>query len=121
MKAKMAEKGFNWKTSWKARCCVAVLDFNDEGWKLQASADNGFEELDERLLAQAEQEELQRRRRNEARREEEVQKAERIRRGVAKQERKARTTAAARQKQLAHVDPHVYELDSNDENESDGT
>jgi hypothetical protein len=37
MKAKMASKGISWKTSWKARVCVAILNFNTgHKWKIDA-------------------------------------------------------------------------------------
>jgi hypothetical protein len=120
IKAKCAEKGFNWKTTWKARCCVAILDFNGEGWKLHDYEDNGFEPLDYELWEAIHREEHAKLIRDVRRRHEEYEKAERARRWERKLEQSMQTAAATRKKQLGHRDPgpidlHIrYELDEED-------
>jgi hypothetical protein len=46
MKAKLADKGYAWKGSWKARCAVAILNINEgHQWKLRLYEECGFPTL----------------------------------------------------------------------------
>jgi hypothetical protein len=46
MKAPIADKNCTWQKSWRARCAIAVLDFNKEGnWQLQLCGQLGFPAL----------------------------------------------------------------------------
>jgi hypothetical protein len=57
LKAKTAEKSFNWKTTWKARCCVALLNWNEgDSWKLEMYQALGFPELAPEIIGLLEKE-----------------------------------------------------------------
>jgi hypothetical protein len=112
IKAKSAEKTFNWKSTWKARCCVAILDFNDPCWKLDDYKRKGFELLDQEVLRSIRAENAARIRRREVRCEPEAQKRERTRRWTRKQELSSRRAAAIRRAELGHVESQAHEVAS---------
>jgi len=52
MKAKFADNNFNWEVSWKARYCLALLDWNEGiGWKIEMYNELGFPSLGRHLVA----------------------------------------------------------------------
>jgi hypothetical protein len=49
LKARTTLKKYDWKYSWKPRCAVAVLSFNeDHEWAVELSVRLGFPELSEK-------------------------------------------------------------------------
>ena len=59
MAAKLANKAISWRTSWEARVCVAILNFNEgHSWKLRVfdhlAAMFGWRDLPERCRARLE-------------------------------------------------------------------
>jgi hypothetical protein len=120
MKAKLADKNFNWKTTWRARCCTAILDMNDEGWKLKAYEEQGFGRLDYEILDRIEADEAAKAKRHLHRCEPDIQKKERTRRWNVKDEQRMRTVTAARKKQLGHAQSQPPHLDSGSGDDTGG-
>jgi hypothetical protein len=51
LKAKFADKNYNWKTSWLARCSIAILNCTERYlWKLEMYEGLGFPPLGSELL-----------------------------------------------------------------------
>jgi hypothetical protein len=121
MKAKLAEKNYNWKTTWKARCCIAILDMNEEHWKLDAYEQEGFERLDYEILDHIEMEEAAKAKRHRDRCDPETQKNERTRRWKVKEENRKQTAIASRKKLLGHVESQTGDSDSGSGDEPDGS
>jgi hypothetical protein len=51
LKVKRADKNHNWKTSWLARYCITILNWNEShSWKLEMREELGFPPLGSELL-----------------------------------------------------------------------
>jgi hypothetical protein len=88
---------------------------NEEGWKLNAYEELGFEPLDDTMLEQIRGEEAARVKRNKDRREPAALKAKRHKPWERKAVQRKETTDAARTKQLGPVNPKPRDIYSGSE------
>jgi hypothetical protein len=88
-KAKLADKNFNWKISWKARLCIAFLDWN-EGfmWKLEIYRELGFPQLSPEVLEILKRDTISQEKRHIWRKTQEFKSKERENRWAAQQTQK---------------------------------
>jgi hypothetical protein len=105
MKAKIADKNYCWKGSWKARCAVAVLNFNEgHEWKLALYTKLHFPKLSEHCLSVIIRKEKEAEKLTEKRSSKDFQKKERIRR-VERRDQLRATAAEAKKKGIIHRQP----------------
>jgi hypothetical protein len=51
LKAKLADNNYHWKTSWLAKYCIAILNWNERySWKFEMYEELGFPPLGSKLL-----------------------------------------------------------------------
>jgi hypothetical protein len=104
LKAKLAEKNYNWKISWLARCPIAGLNWNKgHSWKLEMHKDLGVSPLSSRRLyflkKEAEDQKTRKKHRATA-----LNKAMTLRhRRIYKESIRARDKGAAQNKEIVHV------------------